>query len=382
MRTPVFLIRYGDMVRELTKGKMRYDAVFGYTEQYDYALPDDAVVFGKRDRLAREKIGKRIYYTFPYLYSKKGKLKRRVLRIIGEIYELLLLIWYRPKVVVVVGAPIDMIFPFIYTKIFGVPLIAVFHDEVLAERLSSKIAAKIVNKPNVIPITNGELPRDQLISLGADPEKIIIHRVYYPPEFFVEKPIEPQIANSDKFKVFYIGRFAWTKGMTDLPEIIRLTHSKLGDKVKFYLVGDGPMVDYVKNKIAEYSLEKTVEFLGPRPSDMIYSYIRAADVVIVPSFVECFGKIAAEIMISGRPVVAYATGGLKYQITDGVDGFLVPTGDYKSMAQRIVELYENPQLRKKIAQNAAKVRKKYEDINQTLGYILKREIDRILAGSD
>jgi len=115
---------------------------------------------------------------------------------------------------------------------------------------------------------------------------------------------------------------------------------------------------------------------------MIYSYIRAADVVIVPSFVECFGKIAAEIMISGRPIVAYATGGLKYQITDGVDGFLVPTGDYKSMAQRIVELYENPQLRKKIAQNAAKVRKKYEDINQTLGYILKREIDRILAGSD
>ena len=85
-------------------------------------------------------------------------------------------------------------------------------------------------------------------------------------------------------------------------------------------------------------------------------------------------------MISGTPSIAYATGGLKYQIEDGVNGFLVPTGDFNAMAERIVELYKNTDMRKKIAENSLKIRNKYTDIEKTLGYKLKKIIERILNG--
>ncbi len=378
MNIDCVLIRYGDTIAELEGGHPRFDSLYGYSEQYEYALPKNSVIIGKRARWSKQKVGEKIYYTFPLM--RKSKIAFRLARIFCEIYEFFLLLKFRAKVVVVVGGPIDMLIPFLHSRIFHIPMVAVFHDEILPRGIINKISAKIANSANVFTMTNGELSKDQLVALGVKPEKIDVHRIYYPPEFFTKKTIEPEIEEADKFKVVFAGRFNEVKGIMDVIEIAKIVKEQLGNEIIFFLIGDGAMREQVEKKISEYGLSEIVKILGMRSSDMMFSYLSAADVAIVPSYIECFGKILAEAMISGTPSIAYATGGLKYQIEDGVNGFLVPTGDFNAMAERIVELYKNPDMRKKIAENSLKIRNKYTDIEKTLGYKLKKIIEKILNG--
>jgi glycosyltransferase involved in cell wall biosynthesis len=73
------------------------------------------------------------------------------------------------------------------------------------------------------------------------------------------------------------------------------------------------------------------------PEEMAQCF-QAADLTIVPSEYETFGRVAAESLFCGTPVLAFATGGLSDIVIDGVNGKLVPTGDVDGMATAIAEL--------------------------------------------
>lgn len=70
---------------------------------------------------------------------------------------------------------------------------------------------------------------------------------------------------------------------------------------------------------------------------------QAADVTIVPSEYETFGRVAAESLFCGTPVVAFATGGLSDIVTPNVCGRLVPTRDVEALMNQIAELKSQPQ---------------------------------------
>lgn len=69
---------------------------------------------------------------------------------------------------------------------------------------------------------------------------------------------------------------------------------------------------------------------------------QAADLTLVPSEYETFGRVAAESLFCGTPVLAFATGGLADIVIDGVCGKLVPTGDVDAMASAIAEFSNCP----------------------------------------
>jgi glycosyltransferase involved in cell wall biosynthesis len=77
--------------------------------------------------------------------------------------------------------------------------------------------------------------------------------------------------------------------------------------------------------------------------------MRCADVVVVPSTQEGFGRTATEAMAEKTPVIASSTGGLKEIITDGVDGWLFPPGDHNALAERLVTALCNPGAARTIA---------------------------------
>jgi glycosyltransferase involved in cell wall biosynthesis len=64
------------------------------------------------------------------------------------------------------------------------------------------------------------------------------------------------------------------------------------------------------------------------------------DVVVVPSlYIEAWGRVVTELMLSGRPVlVTKGNGGLVEQVTDGVDGFHVNTYDVKEFAEALYKI--------------------------------------------
>jgi trehalose synthase len=75
-----------------------------------------------------------------------------------------------------------------------------------------------------------------------------------------------------------------------------------------------------------------------------------AAVVLQKSTREGFGLTVAEAMWKGAAVIGGNVGGIRYQIEDGVNGFLVST--VQEAADRIVQLVNNKDLRLRLGQKA------------------------------
>jgi hypothetical protein len=72
--------------------------------------------------------------------------------------------------------------------------------------------------------------------------------------------------------------------------------------------------------------------------------LRAADVVVVPSLREPFGRIAVEAMLAERPVVASAVDGLTEIVAPGKTGLLVPAGRPDCLRMALEQMLADPPL--------------------------------------
>lgn len=85
-----------------------------------------------------------------------------------------------------------------------------------------------------------------------------------------------------------------------------------------------------------------------------------ADLFALPSENETFGQVYIESMACGTPVIGTKVGGVPEIITDNYDGFLISPNDSSLLAQKIEELMNNDDLRRKFIQNGLKtVRQKF-----------------------
>jgi len=77
-------------------------------------------------------------------------------------------------------------------------------------------------------------------------------------------------------------------------------------------------------------------------------------VFVQPSFSEAFGMPVAEAMASGLPVVAARVGGIPEAVVNGKTGLLVESGDATALAEAILRLFEDEDLRKSMGKAAHK----------------------------
>jgi trehalose synthase len=98
---------------------------------------------------------------------------------------------------------------------------------------------------------------------------------------------------------------------------------------------------------------------------------RQASIVVQKSIQEGFGLTVTEAMWKARPVVASAVGGIRDQITDGVDGFLLqdPT-DLEGFGSKVLNLLLNPDRAHEIGSQAREhVRRNYLENRHSLQYV-------------
>jgi glycosyltransferase involved in cell wall biosynthesis len=123
-----------------------------------------------------------------------------------------------------------------------------------------------------------------------------------------------------------------------------------GIDAHLFVVGDGNRL-YMKilsELVEDYSLEERVTFCG-YANDSI-RFIRMADVTLMCSKWEAFGRVTVEAMLAGKPVIATAnSGGTAELINEGKTGLLYERGDYIDLADKIQYLYENPEAGSKLA---------------------------------
>ena len=102
----------------------------------------------------------------------------------------------------------------------------------------------------------------------------------------------------------------------------------------------------LRQKTAALGLSDRVRFLGI--IDDIADLLAGLDVLVhTPTAPEPFGRVLAEAMAVGRPVVAARCGGIPEVVEDGVTGVLVPSADVGAFAAAVVRLLEDPPLRRR-----------------------------------
>jgi glycosyltransferase involved in cell wall biosynthesis len=161
----------------------------------------------------------------------------------------------------------------------------------------------------------------------------------------------------DRFVVGWIGRMTAVKRLPLVLEAFKRLRDQ-GVDATLCLVGEGPDRDEVERLAHRLGIMKHCLFVGYQRE--VAPYYELLDVLVLPSANEGTPVVAIEALAAGRPVVATDVGGVSDVVHDGVDGFLVRSGDAVALADRLAELAADGDKRRAMgAAGAADVPSRY-----------------------
>ncbi|MFH2035005.1 MAG: glycosyltransferase [Candidatus Zixiibacteriota bacterium] len=120
----------------------------------------------------------------------------------------------------------------------------------------------------------------------------------------------------------------------------------------FILAGEGPLQSELEAFSAELGIKENVKFVGFQND--INSFLGKLNIFVMSSVHEGIPMILLEAMAMQKPVVATGVGGIKEVIEDNISGILTPYGDADSMAQKIIDLIANKEVRNQLGISARK----------------------------
>ena len=133
--------------------------------------------------------------------------------------------------------------------------------------------------------------------------------------------------------------------------------------------------------IEKLRIDNKVNLLGEIKNTDIKNYYSLADVFIIPSIIvdghtEGLGVVTIEAMACGTPVVGTNVGGIPDVIKDSYNGYLVPQKSSKILAEKIVSLLSNDELKIIFSKNGAKTVKEKFTWN-----IISKKFNKIILNS-
>ena len=149
-----------------------------------------------------------------------------------------------------------------------------------------------------------------------------------------------------KFRVLAVGTLSVRKGSIYLLKAIYKIHH-IHKLKNFEFVFNGHIHDEILPIITNY--RSLIDYVGTRPFDQLYKLYSQASVFVLPTIEDGFGNVIAEAMACGVPVIATTNCGSIDIISDGIDGFIVPIRDSNAILEKIIFLYENPDVREKMS---------------------------------
>jgi glycosyltransferase involved in cell wall biosynthesis len=159
---------------------------------------------------------------------------------------------------------------------------------------------------------------------------------------------EPVRAASERaFTVGYAGRLVESKGLGDLLAAVRL----LDAPVELLLLGDGPLGTRLQGQEIPGSTVRVLDTLSHEQMPSGYAQI---DVLVLPSrttatWSEQFGRVIAEALWCGVPVVGSSSGAIPQLLEMTGGGLVFPEGDVQALARQITRLRSEPALRRRLA---------------------------------
>ena len=160
----------------------------------------------------------------------------------------------------------------------------------------------------------------------------------------------------DKLKIGYLGSDARYKGFLLLPDVV----AELADAPVQWLVFSNERSSKSSEawmQLRDLSSQR-VSFPG-KVADVRDAYGQC-DIVFMPSLDESFGRVAAEAMLNGLPVVASDLPPVRDLLDNGTAGLLFPPGDVAAAARCLAELIDDPEKRARLGRRGHELAGRFE----------------------
>ncbi|MEJ1406478.1 MAG: glycosyltransferase family 4 protein, partial [Candidatus Sedimenticola sp. (ex Thyasira tokunagai)] len=118
--------------------------------------------------------------------------------------------------------------------------------------------------------------------------------------------------------------------------------------VRLLFAGDGEERSKVEQILRDNGMFDQSIFLGGVPNPQMPDVYRAADISVLPSFMEATSITGLESMACGIPLVGTTVGGIPTLINDRETGLLVPPGDPATLGEALAQLARDPEQRQQM----------------------------------
>ena len=201
-------------------------------------------------------------------------------------------------------------------------------------------------------IANCLVVQNQLIKEGVSPARIIQH---YNGLDLERMKVEPGLTREDALAEFGLPvqparRFVSIVAnlhnpVKDHPMFLRAAAQvrAVVPDAAFVIAGEGELMPGLRELASKLGIGDDVFFIGR--CENVGKLLFASDIGVLSSKAEGFANAILEYMAAGLPVVSTEAGGVREAIVEGETGFVVPSGDHERMAERIIEILNDSEMR-------------------------------------
>ncbi|NWN87137.1 MAG: glycosyltransferase [Micrococcaceae bacterium] len=210
------------------------------------------------------------------------------------------------------------------------------HEAFLATRADVLTANTVVEKAEIVHYSGAPEDRVQVVHPGVD------HEVFQPEGSTTWPGREPEAGP----KILFAGRLQSYKGPHVIVDALAVLRERGFDwlPVVHFTGAVSGSGDYdVSARAHTLGVAQYCSFSPPVTPPALASYMRASEVVVMPSVSESFGLVAVEAQACGTPVIAHNSGGLATAVADGVSGQLIDSLDAAHWADVLATVVEQPQ---------------------------------------
>ena len=202
------------------------------------------------------------------------------------------------------------------------------------------------NHLNDATVFNNFSGKEKFERKGFDPKKInVIHNTIH------VTPVERTYEVKDGITIISICRFVRSKDFsTALYSFKQLLEKNRDKKIKYFIVGYGPLESRIRLLAKNLNIQNEVEILINPPN--IPDILKKCNIYLSTSLYEGLSNSIMEAMVAGIPIIATNVGDNCYLIKDSYNGFIVPCGDIKLIVEKLEYLTNSENVRHDLGNNS------------------------------